>query len=165
MYSLPPPRGALMHLLCACAGCVVFPVTASDYVYLGCIADESDVTTGPHGYAPGAPGLESLLLESRATPNGSPTKCASVAKQAGKRFFGLQGRSCRAGSSLIRALRHSDKPGQCTTLCAPDNICRGGHASIEQGGPVATGLYVLKTGKGECLCWYRGCVCRRSQCT
>jgi hypothetical protein len=118
------------------------PTGPNDYVYLGCVADQYERNqVDVNG---GTPGLPSLLLH--AGNNYMPvTTCASASKRAGKRFFGLQRSFCRAGTSLVSALRHSAKPGVCTALCAPDNICRGGSL----GHAPATSLYVFKTGKGE----------------
>jgi hypothetical protein len=123
-------------LLCLCCAIhLSLPATPNDYVWLGCVADEGDE---------GKPGLPSTVLGDYALNYIQPTACASAAKRAGKRFFGLQGGGCRAGTSLINALRHSSKRGKCTALCAPDYICRGGGRN-----PLSTSLYVLKTGKGE----------------
>jgi hypothetical protein len=117
--------------------------TPGDYVYLGCVADQDDLVFNPKDgqLKPGTPGLPSLLLV-MGSKYMAPTTCASAAKRAGKRFFGLQRHTCRAGPSLINALRHSARPGVCNTWCAPDFICRGG-------GPLVTSLYAFKAGKGE----------------
>jgi hypothetical protein len=101
------------------------------------------------------PALESYLLTTYASinmldnTNIDLTACASAAKRAGKRFFGLKPFVCRGGSSLIRAVRHSARPGTCQPLCG-NGACRadGGMGSWD---PPSTSLYVLKTGKGESL--------------
>jgi hypothetical protein len=91
----------------------------------------------------GRPGLPSLLLASEAGYM-NVTTCAAASKRVGKRFFGLQRYDCRAGTSLINAVRHGEGGYRCNTLCAPDYVCRGGGKD-----PIATSLYVLKNGKGE----------------
>lgn len=138
--------GALkQHAVLCCAVLMTAKATPGDYIYLGCVADQDDLVYDDQEsrQKAGTPGLPSLLLTTRdmyVTPAG----CASAAKRAGKRFFGLQRHTCRAGVSLIKALRHSARRGVCDTLCAPDNICRGGGKF-----PLATSLYVSKAGKGE----------------
>jgi hypothetical protein len=127
-------------------------VTPNDYVHLGCVADVDDGSDAFNYFPPPKPpALETYVLTNQ-TPEGlNLTACASAAKRAGKRFFGLKPRVCRAGGSLISALRHSARAGRCQALCEPDGTCR----SLEEGGrgswdPASTSLYVLKTGKGEC---------------
>jgi hypothetical protein len=123
-------------------------VTPNDYVYLGCLADQEDTIwdSKESKTVYGKPGLPSLLLRLYNEKNMDVTACASASKRAGKRFFGLQRDTCRAGISLINALRHTARPGMCDTLCGPDNICRGGS---RQDPLVSTSLYVMKTGKGK----------------
>lgn len=133
------------NLLCSARLLLGPKATPNDYVYLGCVADKGDYIPPEwmEGYKVGNPGLPPLLLKS-SNAYMTPTTCASASKRAGKRFFGLQRDSCRAGASLISALRNSARPGVCTTLCAPDYICRGGGKD-----PLSTSLYVFKTGKGK----------------
>jgi hypothetical protein len=132
-FAAPPPN------------CYGLEATPNDYVYLGCLADQDDwyYNTKTYEYQAGAPGLPSLLLTLSGTYMNATT-CATAAKRAGKRWFGLQQDTCRAGPSLINALRHSARPGVCKTQCRPDYVCRGGGKD-----PLATSLYVLKSGKGE----------------
>jgi hypothetical protein len=133
-------------VLC-CLWCCIVEAISNDYVYLGCVADQDDVVFNPKEgrLKPGTPGLPSLLLTMPGTYM-APITCASAAKRTGKRFFGLQEDTCRAGPSLINALRHSARRGVCTTWCAPDLICRGGGKTYQG---VATSLHVFKNGKGE----------------
>jgi hypothetical protein len=121
-------------------------VGRDDYVYLGCVGNVPENPT--QGDAP-APALETPLVS--GTIPVDTTDCASAAKRAGKRFFGTSASSlCMAGSSLIRALKHTYKRAVCDQPCAdtdlPGRRCGGG------GDNYATSLYVLKSGKGE-GCW------------
>jgi hypothetical protein len=123
------------------SGACVSKATPNDYVYLGCVADQDDSFYNPKQdrYQTGTPGLPSLLLMYSGRYM-NVTTCASAAKRAGKRFFGFQQDTCRAGPSLISALRHSARPGVCKPQCARGYVCKF---------PLATALYVFKTGKGE----------------
>jgi hypothetical protein len=122
------------------------PVAANAYVHLGCVADildGSDVSV--YGVSSKQPALESFLQ--KGYDRVDPPTCASAAKRAGKRFFGLRYEACRAGSSLISALRHSARPGTCGNQCALDVPC----FEVGNGSPPSLSLYALKTGKGESL--------------
>lgn len=144
--------------LCVCLLLCKLPVGPNDYVHLGCVGDVVDKTVLPLYDWPRSQklALESFLFPVIVLPNDQPlnrpTDCASAAKRVGKRFFGLTPYSCRAGSSLISALRHSAKPALCDNLCDDEGsfTCRedggGGNYDIP-----STSLYVLKAAKGECL--------------